>query len=133
MIILAGRPKSGKSTLMASLDNNLIIDLEDGYRALDVMVVNAHTAQEIFEIRNAIQEKVNADGKLPYRFITIDNATRLEEMALAYAAVLCRKTPLGTGFGFKRDKLGAILKDSRGNKVIDPKADVRDLPNGAGY
>ena len=50
LMVLFGKAKVGKSTLMASLDNNLIIDLEDGYRALDVMVVNARSANDIFEI-----------------------------------------------------------------------------------
>ncbi len=31
LIILFGLPKSGKSSIVASLDSNLIIDLEDGY------------------------------------------------------------------------------------------------------
>ena len=29
LMVLFGKPKSGKSSLMASLENNLIIDLED--------------------------------------------------------------------------------------------------------
>lgn len=33
LMVLFGKPKSGKSTLMAALDSNLIIDLENGYRA----------------------------------------------------------------------------------------------------
>ena len=41
LLVLFGFPKSGKSSAVASLDNNLIVDLEDGYRALDVMCLNA--------------------------------------------------------------------------------------------
>lgn len=52
LIVLYGKPKNGKSTIMASLNNNLIIDLEDGYRALDVMAVQARSANDIFEIKN---------------------------------------------------------------------------------
>ena len=134
LMVLIGKPKNGKSTVMASLDNNLIIDLEDGYRALDVMAVQARTAQDIFEIKNLIKQKNDENGGKPfYRFITIDNATRLEEMAVAYAAVLFRKTQMGVNFGYKKDKIGNILKDKNGNKVIDPKADVRQLPQGSGY
>lgn len=82
------KPKSGKSTLMASLENNLIIDLEDGYRSLSVMAVQARTATDLFEVRDAILARGKEIKKMPYRFITIDNATRLEEMALSYAAEL---------------------------------------------
>lgn len=134
LMVLFGKPKAGKSTLMASLDNNLIIDLEDGYRALDVMAVNARSANDIFEIKNLIKQKNQENGDKPfYRFITIDNASRLEEMAVVYAAALYRKTQMGVNFGYKKDKIGNILKDANGNKVVDLKADVRQLPNGAGY
>ena len=134
LLILFGKPKSGKSTLMASLDSNLIIDLENGYRALSVMSVNAHSAQEIFEIAAAVDDKIKKNGKLPYRFITIDNATRLEEFSLPYAAHLYRSTAFGAGWGMLKDSKGVIIKDKNTNKPIpDPKADVRLLPNGAGY
>ena len=133
LMVLFGKPKSGKSTLMASLENNLIIDLEDGYRALDVMCVQARNANDIYQIKAAIEQKNQENGGKPYyRFITIDNATRLEEMSLLVAAGLYRRTPMGTAFGYKKDNIGNILMEN-GKKVIDPKADVRQLPNGSGY
>lgn len=134
LMVLFGKPKCGKSTLMASLDSNLIIDLEDGYRSLDVMCVQARSAGDIFNIKAAIEQKNKENGDKPfYRFITIDNATRLEEMSLPFAASLYRKTSIGATWGFKKDAIGNILLDSNGKKVVDPKADVRQLPNGAGY
>jgi hypothetical protein len=131
-MLIFGSPKSGKSSLMASLDNNLIIDLEDGYRALPVMKVQARSANDLFEIRKAILTKGKEIKKKPYRFITIDNATRLEEMALTYAVQLYQQTPMGANWGWLKDK-GMFVKDANGNKVIDPKADVRQLPNGQGW
>ena len=87
LMVLFGKPKCGKSTLMASLDSNLIIDLEDGYRSLDVMCVQARNANDIFQIKSLIEQKNQENGgKNFYRFITIDNATRLEEMSLIYAS-----------------------------------------------
>lgn len=89
LMVLFGKPKSGKSSLMASLENNLIIDLEDGYRSLDVMAVQARNAADLYNIKSAIEEKNKENnGKPFYRFITIDNATRLEEMSLIVAAGL---------------------------------------------
>lgn len=135
LLVLFGKPKSGKSSLMASLENNLIIDLEDGYRALDVMCVQARSARDIFNVKAAIEEKNQENGGEPfYRFITIDNATRLEEMSLPYAAALYRQTSMGQSWGYMKDKIGNIVKDPKTGKYIpDPKADVRQLPNGAGY
>lgn len=134
LIVFFGKPKTGKSSLAASLENNLIIDLEDGYRALDVMSVQARSAADIFKIKNLIEQKNQENGGKPfYRFITIDNATRLEEMSLTYAAHLYRQTPMGATYGYKKDKIGNLMKDANGNKIIDPNADVRQLPNGSGY
>ena len=134
LMVLFGKPKSGKSSLMASLENNLIIDLEDGYRSLDVMAVQARNAADLYNIKSAIEEKNKENnGKPFYRFITIDNATRLEEMSLIVAAGLYRKTSMGTNWGYKKDSIGNIVTDQNGKKVIDPKADVRQLPNGSGY
>lgn len=88
-LILAGRPKAGKSTLMTALENNLIIDLEDGYQALSALVVQARSINDFAEIANALKAEINNnEGKFPYKYITIDNATRLEEMCLSYACQL---------------------------------------------
>ena len=88
-LILFGRPKAGKSTLMAALDNNLIIDLENGYQALSALVVQARSVNDFAEIASAIREKTKELGHYPYKYITIDNATRLEEICLPYAKQLC--------------------------------------------
>lgn len=134
LLVLFGKPKSGKSTLMASLDSNLIIDLEDGYRALSVMDIQVRTAQQMFEVEKLIRSKMEElKGEYPYRFITIDNATRLEEMCLPYAAHLYRNTAMGASWGYLKDSANRPVKDANGKNVIDPKADVRLLPNGAGY
>ena len=134
LLILMGRPKQGKSSFVAAIDNNLIIDLEDGYRALSVMKVQARSMKDLEDIRNAIIAKGKELHKAPYRFITIDNATRLEEMSLIVAAELYRNTPMGSGWGLLTDAKGMPVKDPKTGKfVVDPKADVRQLANGAGY
>ena len=132
LLVIYGRPKSGKSSAVASLDGNLIIDLEDGYRALDVMSVDAKSVQDLFAIKAAIERKIKETGKKPYRFITIDNATRLEEMSLPYAASIYRNTPMASSWGLLRDKDGVVIRKD-GKTFPDPKADVRQLPSGAGY
>ena len=132
LLILFGLPKSGKSSAVASLDDNLVIDLEDGYRALPVMRVKASNVNEIFAVRAALDKKMKETEKIPYKFITIDNATRLEEMCLVYAASLYRQLPLSANWGVKKDKNGNPIRVD-GKVVPDPKADVRTLPNGSGY
>lgn len=133
LLIIGGRPKSGKSSFVASIDDNLIIDLEDGYKALSVMKVQARNAKDLEDIKAAIIEKGRELKKAPYRFITIDNATRLEEMSIAVAATMYRNTAMGASWGYLKDAKGMIMKDNKGNPIPDPKADVRLLPNGSGY
>lgn len=111
-LIIFGKPKAGKTTLASKLDNNLIIDLEGGSEFLEALAVQARSVKDLGEIANAIREEIKSTGKKPYKYITLDNASRLEEICLSYAATLYRQTPIG--------------KNYQGN-------DVRTLPNGSGY
>lgn len=111
-VIFFGRPKAGKSSAMAALDSNLIIDLEDGYKNLSALVIQARNINDFGEIAKALQEEIQKTGKYPYKYITIDNATRLEEMCMGYAITLYKQTSIG--------------KNYQGT-------DIRTLPNGSGY
>ena len=106
-LILFGKPKSGKTTIMSMLDDNLIIDCENGTNYVEAMAVKASSASDLLKIRKMVE-----DGGCPYKYITIDTATALEEMILPVAADMYRKTPMGKKFDGD---------------------DVRALPNGAGY
>lgn len=111
-LILFGRPKSGKTTLLSKLDNCLIVDLEGGSEFLEALSIQARTIEDLANISRAINEETAKTSKKPYKYIAIDNATRLEEMCLGYAKVLYRQTPMG--------------KSYNGD-------DIRTLPNGSGY
>ncbi len=87
-MVLYGLPKAGKTSCVAQLDNNLIIDLEGGSQFIDAMAVQARTINDLGEIAQAIRAKNTEVGHAFYRHITIDNATRLEEICLPYAATL---------------------------------------------
>lgn len=111
-LILYGRPKAGKTSALAQLENNLIIDLEGGSQFIDAMAIQARSVNELGEIAQAIRAKNKEVGHNFYKHITIDNATRLEEMCLSYAKLLYMQSPVG--------------KNYKGD-------DVRTLPNGSGY
>ena len=106
-LIVYSKPKTGKTTAFAGLDNNLIIDLENGTDYVDALKVKANNLKELLEIG----KQVIAAGK-PYKFITIDTVTALEEMVAPLAVKKYRNTPMGKNFD--------------GDNVIT-------LPNGAGY
>lgn len=111
-LIIYGRPKTGKTSCLAQLENNLIIDLEGGSQFIDAMAIQARSVNELGEIAQAIRAKNKEVGHNFYKHITIDNATRLEEMCLSYAKLLYMQSPVG--------------KNYKGD-------DVRTLPNGSGY
>lgn len=110
-LIIFGKPKSGKTTIVSELENNLIIDLEGGSQFLDVLSVQARNVADLSEIAAAIRQKNKECNGFFYKHITIDNATRLEEMTLSYALTLYNQTPMGKSY----------------------RGDVRMLPNGAGW
>ena len=111
-LILYGKPKSGKTTLVSQLDNNLIIDLEGGSEFLEALSIQARSIEDLGNISKSISEEIATTGKKPYKYITIDNATRLEEICLGYAATLYKQSPMGSKY---------------------TGTDVRTLPNGGGY
>ncbi len=106
-IVIYSKPKTGKTTSFAALENNLILDLEHGTDFIEAMKVQIGSLQELIDTGKAIEE-----AKYPYKYITIDTVTALEEMIMPLAVKLYRQTPMG--------------KNYEGDNVTT-------LANGAGY
>jgi hypothetical protein len=106
-LLIYSKPKTGKTTAFAGLEGNLIIDLENGTDYVDAMKVKANSLKELLAVGKAVEEA----GK-PYRVITIDTVTALEEMVMPLAVKKYKATPMGKSYD--------------GDNVIT-------LPNGAGY
>jgi hypothetical protein len=106
-LLIYSKPKTGKTTAFSGLDNNLIIDLENGSDYVDALKIKVNSLKELIEAGNSIIEA----GK-PYKYITIDTVTALESMIMPLAVKLYKKTQMGKNFD--------------GDNVAS-------LPNGAGY
>lgn len=120
-LVIFGKPKAGKSTILSRLDNCLLIDLEQGTSMLDALKIDVvKTAEEnnttnlkvIKDIIKTLSDVKSKTGKNPYKYIAIDTITKLEELSLPLAADMYRKQPIGANWA---------------------GSDVRKLPNGAGY
>lgn len=107
VLILYAPPKAGKTTILSQLDDNLIIDLENGTSYLEALKVNANSLKDLYEIG----EEIKKQGK-PYKRISIDTVTKLEEWCEGAATNNYRKSAMGKNFD--------------GDNVLS-------LPNGAGY
>jgi hypothetical protein len=115
-MVIYSKPKAGKTSALALLENNLILDFENGSDYVTGMKLKVDNLAKLREIGDSIL----AAGK-PYKYITVDTVTAIEEMCNSYAGNLYRDTAMGSKWGRLAD----------GN--IDPNANVLKLPNGAGY
>lgn len=84
--IIAGTPKSGKTTLFAQLtekyfgdiNKSILLAFEKGYQALRVNAVDINTWSDFEE---AVDQLVEQKDELPFKFIGIDTADVMWEMA----------------------------------------------------
>jgi hypothetical protein len=106
-IVIYSKPKTGKTTAYAALEDNLILDLENGAEYVEALKLAIPDLQTLLEAGKAIKAAGN-----PYKFITIDTVTALEDMIMPLAIKLYKATPMGKNFD--------------GDTVTT-------LPNGAGY
>ena len=106
-IVIYSKPKTGKTTAYAGLENNLILDLENGTDYVDALKVKVNNLQELLDTGKAIKE-----AGCPYKYVTVDTVTALEDMIMPLAVKLYKQTSMGKNFD--------------GTSVIT-------LPNGAGY
>lgn len=106
-LVLYSKPKAGKTTALSMLDNNLIIDLENGTEYVDALKVNVKSLDELKEVGSAIKE-----ANYPYKYVSIDTTTVLEDLVSGLALSLYKQTPMG--------------KNYAGDNVLK-------LPQGAGY
>ena len=106
-LIIYSKPKTGKTSAFAGLDDNLIIDLESGADYVEALKIKVESLQELLEAGKAIKEA----GK-PYKYVTIDTVTALEDMVGPLAIKLYKQTSMG--------------KHYDGDNILS-------LPNGAGY
>ena len=106
-LIIYSKPKTGKTSAFAGLEGNLIIDLENGADYVEAIKVKANNLQELKEIGKAIKE-----ANYPYKYVTIDTVTALEDMVMPLAINLYKQTAMG--------------KNYSGDSILT-------LPNGAGY
>lgn len=107
VLVLYGPPKVGKTTVLAQLENCLILDFEDGTDHIDSLHLKvtslAHLAEVCAEIRNQNR---------PYKYIAMDTVTSMETWCEELATTNYKNSVIGKNFDGKS---------------------VLELPKGAGY
>lgn len=120
-MILFSPPKHGKTTLVAALDNCLVIDLESGSRHVTGLKYEITSLAELQELGSEIVKA----GK-PYKYVAIDTITALEEWVEWDATEDYMNQPVGKAFNRDPKNLDKILPRTQWKSVLT-------LPNGAGY
>ena len=106
-IVIYSKPKTGKTTAFAGLADNLILDLENGSDYVEALKVKVNNLDELSQVGKAIKE-----AGFPYKYVTIDTVTALEDMIMPLAVQFYQDTAMGKNFDGES---------------------VASLPNGAGY
>jgi hypothetical protein len=92
-LLIYSKPKTGKTTAFAGLENNLILDLENGSDYVDALKVKIGSLQQLLDTGKAIKE-----AGCPYKYVTVDTVTALEDMIMPLAIKLYKQTPMGKNF-----------------------------------
>tara|TARA_R110000787_G_scaffold70320_1_gene156389 strand:+ start:6875 stop:7621 length:747 start_codon:yes stop_codon:yes gene_type:complete len=125
-LLLFAPSKIGKSTLACKLEGNLILDFEKGTEFLDAMSIHIDSITKLEEVCNAIKA-----AEKPYKYITVDTITALEEKCEWTATLNYMETE--SGAKFNRVK-GKISKSSGDNYLpFEQWKSVLTLPWGSGY
>lgn len=115
-LFIFSQPKTGKTSLVAQLPNNLIIDMEDGSKFVKALKINLYElasseGKHPLKVLREIGDEL-AKREVVYDYITLDTSTSLEKLAWELALHKYKASPIGKNF--------------TGN-------DVSTLANGAGY
>jgi hypothetical protein len=91
-LVIYSKPKAGKTTALSMLDNNLILDFENGSDYVEALKIKIPTLAYLKEVG----EEIKKAGK-PYKYISIDTVTALQDMCLGLAKNLYMNTPKNHG------------------------------------
>lgn len=121
-LILFSQPKTGKTEALSRLENNLILDLEDGAGYVSGLVLNILSISRESKIKpimalksviDRIRQSNEVKGGYTYKYITIDTISALEDnYAPDLALALYKQTAIGRNY--------------QGTNILD-------LPQGAGW
>lgn len=106
-LLIFGLPKIGKTTILALLNDCLLLDLENGSDFVKATKVKVNDLKDIYDAGKEILKQ-----NKPFKYIAIDTVTKLEDFVVPLAVKRYTETIQGKNYTGK---------------------DVRKLPDGNGY
>jgi len=125
-LIIYSKPKVGKTTFASQLENNLILDFENGTDYVEALKINVNS---ITALENIIEEIKKAGN--PYKYITLDTISSLEAMCEWTATRNYMLTSVGARFNRVIGKASRTPGDNF--LPFNKWESVLTLPHGTGY
>lgn len=139
-LCIYGKPKVGKTTALAELPNNLIIDVEKGSAFINGIVMQPPEGAGPVGIRIWLKEVAKAirDAGRPYDYVSIDTLSQLDVLSEWWGTWDYMHSVAGKKFNKQTDKDGNVLygpdKKPLLLKPSDPEYEsVLSLGQGYGY
>lgn len=92
-LVIFGVPKVGKTTVLSTLDNCLILDFENGSVYVDALKIQVESFPQLMEILKEIKTQ-----GCPYDFIAIDTISAFVDFIKPKALQMYKDTPQGKNF-----------------------------------
>jgi hypothetical protein len=104
ILLLYGAPKVGKTTMLSSLDDCLIIDTENGSRMVGGYIHNVNSKEELLELYK------EASAGHEYKYFALDTIDKIVEwteqsVMQEHQVDAIADMPFGKGFGIVRTKV----------------------------
>lgn len=112
VLIIYGAPKVGKTTALAQLPGNLIVDLENGTDYVTATKIKVSNMEELEQVAQELRRVLTETGKPAYPFVSIDTVSAMEDWAELRGTDRYKHNPTGKNF--------------KGQSVLE-------LPHGHGY
>jgi len=124
-MLIYSSAKVGKTTIVAQLENSLLIEHEPhGADFVEANVIEINKPSELLDLFKLIKEQ----GK-PYKYIIIDTITKWDEWSELSGTLEYMAKPQGKKFNRKGNiSTGAVISSSSKNFET-----VHEIPNGFGY
>ena len=94
LLFLYGPEKVGKTTVLSMLEDNLIIDTEDGSDYVKALKIKANSISDLREIIKELKK----EGTPSYKYVSIDTLDKIEEWAEDIAKIDYMNSPMGKNF-----------------------------------
>jgi len=134
-LAIFGLPKCGKTTALATLEDCLIIDTEDGssyVEALKVKVPEDLGPVAKFEWLRKVARKLKEEKK--YKYVAIDTLTMLDEWSEWVGTYKYMNSVQGASFNRQKSLSGQPIKGGTMLKPTDAAYEsVNTIPEGYGY